>query len=249
MTDGTNILIPRFPSSGSQAGNVYASLRAGILSGVFLPGRKMKVVELAKQLEVSPGAVREALSRLVPEGLVLFREQRGFSVAPVSVEDLDDLTQLRCDMTELAVRRSLANGGAEWEASVLAAAHHLRRTPKSLADGTHNPEWTERHNRFHETVTSACNSQHLLTILGQLQRQSERYRALSAHIVTSRDVDAEHQALVDAALDRDADQLVRLTNEHFRKTALIIRGAFSTVEDSGTSSGSRPETSVSLIKS
>ena len=60
----------------NQTSKVYEAIRSDILSGRLVPEKKLKVQELAVELDVSPGAVREALSRLVPEQLVVSRDQR-----------------------------------------------------------------------------------------------------------------------------------------------------------------------------
>src|SRR3546814_9410187 len=63
-----------------------------------MPNKKLKVHELALSLGISPGAVREALFRLVSEHLVETRDQRGFAVTPVSITDLQELTDPSCDI-------------------------------------------------------------------------------------------------------------------------------------------------------
>lgn len=210
----------------SQTSAAHARLKAEILAGLRPPGEKLKINDLAQEFGVSPGAVREALSRLVPEGLVVFRDQRGCTVAPLSLDDLEDLTQLRCDVEEIALRRSVAAGHAGWEANVLVAAHRLRRTPKMTETGV-NPEWRVQHENFHAALVAACGSPRLLALRAQLHQQSERYRMLSVLIDGERDIDAEHQGLVDAALDRDADELVRRAVVHFRVTTSLIRDGSS----------------------
>jgi len=212
-------------STPSQTTAAYTRLRQDILSGRFVPGHKLKIAELATKLEVSPGAIREALSRLVPENLVVSRDQKGFVVAPLSIEDLEDLTELRCEIETIALRRSVARGEVAWEAAVLASAHRLRKTSMVADDGALSPEWVERHAAFHAALVGACGSQRLLDLHNQLYEQSERYRGLTMHVDSSRPVEDEHQGLVDAALDRDADRLVALAVAHFRQTTSLIVGA------------------------
>ena len=81
---------------------VQERLRADILSTRLLPGQKLHIAGLAKQFSVSLAAVREALSRLVADGLVQASDQRGFRVSPVSPADLRDVTQTRIDIEGLA---------------------------------------------------------------------------------------------------------------------------------------------------
>ena len=84
-------------------------------------GQKLHIAGLAKQFSVSLAAVREALSRLVADGLVQASDQRGFRVSPVSLADLDDVTQTRIDIEGLALRRSIERGDQAWLASVKSA--------------------------------------------------------------------------------------------------------------------------------
>jgi GntR family carbon starvation induced transcriptional regulator len=209
----------------SQSSMAHQRLKGELLTGVRVPGEKLKITEIAQELGVSPGAVREALSRLVPEGLVVLRDQKGFVVAPLSMDDLDDLTRLRSDIEEIGLRRSVSVGDAEWEGTVLAAAHRLRRT---VRQDPHAQDWTTQHEKFHAALVSACGSPRLLALRAQLHQQSERYRKLSARIESDRDIDAEHQSIVDAALDRDADELVRRVRGHFQHTTSLIKEGFAT---------------------
>jgi len=200
----------------------YEALRADILNGRHVPGKKLKIQELAEEFGVSPGAVREALSRLVPEQLVVSRDQRGFLVAPLSIADLADLTDLRCEIESLALRRSVALGDVNWEAGILAAEHRLRS--KVAAVGTEDPKlkWRQNHAAFHSALVSACGSRRLLGLHAQLYEQSERYRGLMFQVGLERNVDDEHHRIVEFALARDADALVRATVDHLRTTTQLI---------------------------
>src|ERR1700731_5490431 len=76
----------------------YEGLRADLLACRIRPGSRLKIQELCDRCSVSLGAVREALSRLTSEGLVVSEPQRGFRAAPVSVADLQDLTMVRIEV-------------------------------------------------------------------------------------------------------------------------------------------------------
>ena len=207
----------------SQTSTAYARLRADILAGRFAPGDKLKIADLGLSLSVNSSAVREALSRLVSDQLVVSRDQKGFVVAPLSIEDLEDLTDLRCDIEAVALRRSVKRGHDDWEGALLGAAHRLRRTPmKSAENASLTEQWTARHAAFHAALVAACGSRRLLKLHAQLYEQSERYRGLSVYVEGDRDVAGEHDTLVDAAMERDADRLVELTLAHFRRTSALI---------------------------
>jgi len=214
----------------SQAGVAYEAIRGDIISGRHIPGKKLKIQELAGDLKVSPGAVREALSRLVPEQLVESWDQRGFSVAPLSITDLADLTDLRCEIETIALRRSLARGDLIWEGNVLAAAHRVGATPLPAPGrpAAESRAWVSAHAAFHHALIAACDSRRLLALHEQLFEQSERYRGLSIQTESKRDVTAEHQGMVVLALARDVDGLVDAVTAHLRATTeLIVDGARS----------------------
>jgi DNA-binding GntR family transcriptional regulator len=211
----------------SQTSLAYEVIRSDILNGRHLPERKLKIQELAAELDVSPGAVREALSRLVPEQLVVSRDQRGFVVAPLSIADLVDLTDLRCEIEAVALRRSVERGDLNWEANILAAEHRLRGQVVVVGadEPKLNPVWVKTHAAFHTALVAACGSRRLLALHAQLYEQSERYRGLSLHVEAPRNVTDEHADIVGYALARDADALIRTTVEHLRKTTDLIVAA------------------------
>jgi DNA-binding GntR family transcriptional regulator len=204
---------------------VYRQVRSDVIAGRLQPGERLKISELSGALEVSLGAVREALSRLTSEGLVLAEPQRGFRVAPISIADLRDLTMVRVEIEGLCLRRAIACGDVAWESGIVAALHGLSRTPgrsEGEASGL-SDAWLAAHAAFHRALVSACDSPWLLRLQETLYAQSERYRCLSLSASDKgRDVDGEHRDIVDAVLDRAPDIAVALLAAHFEKTSSIL---------------------------
>jgi len=205
---------------------VLERLRADILSTKLVPGQKLHIAGLAKQFAVSLAAVREALSRLVADGLVQASDQRGFRVSPVSPADLEDVTRTRVDIEGLALRRSIERGDQAWLASVETAFAALGAVPQRLPDrpADLNAVWLDRHRIFHRTLVNACGSPWLLGFRDILHEQSERYRSLSVRRESGkiRDVDAEHAAIVRAVIRRDADAAVAALSQHFLTTMHLV---------------------------
>jgi DNA-binding GntR family transcriptional regulator len=205
---------------------VLERLRTDILSTKLVPGQKLHIAGLAKQFGVSLAAVREALSRLVADGLVQASDQRGFRVSPVSSADLADVTQTRIDIESLALRRSIERGDAAWLAAVEKAFVALNDVPYRHPDDphSHNETWIARHRVFHRALVNACGSQWLLGFRDELHEQSERYRRLSVRRETGtiRDVESEHAAIVHAVLRRDADAAVTALAQHFMTTLRLV---------------------------
>lgn len=210
--------------------NAYSQLRADLLACRLAPGQKLKIDELCQRLSAGSSAVREALSRLASEGLVLTEPQRGFRVMPLDLDELRDLTNTRCQIEALCLRDSIAHGDVEWETSLIAAQHRLSRTPVQADRDAkcYSEAFAAAHTMFHEALVGACASRWLLHVRQLLSTQQERYRWLSRPLAKGeRNLDREHSAIARAALDRDADAAVALLTEHLQKTASIILDAMA----------------------
>ncbi len=197
---------------------VYAQLRADVLSGDHRPGSKMRLVELATRYGCSMTVVREALNRLVEQGLVHAEPQHGFRVITLSVEDLDDLVEARCQIEGTALHLAIEHGDLAWESAIVAAHHALSRTTELGAGDARQPDdWVHAHRRFHEALLDSCPNRRLRAIASSLRASAELYRQSSAN--STRDVAGEHEQLMDAALARQADRAVGLLTDHLRATA------------------------------
>jgi GntR family transcriptional regulator, carbon starvation induced regulator len=212
----------------TQSSALVERVRTDIVAGSLAPGSRLKLPDLAERYQSGVNPLREALARLSASGLVLLEDQKGFRVAPVSREDLLDLTRVRTDIECLALRRSIAEGDVEWEARVIAAHHRLSRmsltapgNPKRLSDA-----WETIHQDFHLALISGCRSRWLIHFHNLLAEQSARYRRLAISFADSkRDVAAEHAEIVKTVLARNADRACELIRGHFSRTTEIVLGA------------------------
>ncbi len=205
--------------SGSQASFAYDLIRADILRGRHVPNKKLKVHGLASELGISPGAVREALFRLVSEQLVEAREQRGFAVTPISIAELQELTDLRCEIEAIACRRSVERGGLDWEGGLVAAHYRLRTVAGRMTeDDTVSLDYLSAHASFHEALAAAAGNARLLALRADLYEQYQRFRAFFAHLAGNRNLMADHDMLTELALARNAESVVRAMVEHLSST-------------------------------
>ena len=201
-------------------------LRADILSGRLEPGQRLRTKDLQARYGLGLSPLRESLQRLSAEGMVVNDEQRGFAVAPVSVDELKDLTLARTSLESIMLPMAIAQGNADWEAEIVAAFHRLSRTPLPVdpAAEADARQWELRHRAFHHALVAGCNSPWLLRLHGQLVDQSERYRKIrilhhQKQGAQVRDVNAEHQAVMDAVLRRDAARASELMTRHLQATS------------------------------
>jgi DNA-binding GntR family transcriptional regulator len=217
---------PAAPGVATRATSVYDQLRTDLLDGTMAPGSKLAIEALAERYSTSPTPLREALNRLVSDGLVERREQRGFVVPPIGIDDLLEITRTRCWLEEIALRQSIAARDTGWEEALVLAHHRLARTPRSLS-AQHfedNPQWEPLHRAFHRALIGGCDSRWLIGFCEQLADQHHRYRRLSApRAFATRGVKGEHEQLMAAAVDGRADEAVSLLRKHYERTAQIIR--------------------------
>lgn len=204
----------------------YASLRREILEGALEPGAKLRTEELRQRYGIGASTVRESLTRLLGEALVTAEGQRGFRVAPISLDDFSDLTHVRKMIETEALRQSILAGDEAWESRVVAAYYRLskveeriREEPQAVA-----PHFEERNREFHLALISACPSARLHRIYAMLYQQSERYRRVALiNRARARDVHAEHKAIFEAVLARDVEQACALIGEHIDRTLTVLR--------------------------
>ena len=202
------------------------ALREDILSGELTPDTRLRMSMLRERYDIGASPLREALSRLVADNLVVSRKRRGFVVAPVSLADFRDLTNLRKLLEKEALSLSLTNGDDEWEARLVAAFHQLNRVQDRFDSSNRETvmAWEVQNQAFHDALVSACDSTWLLRTRTTAYVCSERYRRLCLSITSiSRDVKQEHQQLLDMALARDIDAIKFLISSHLEATFQKVR--------------------------
>lgn len=207
--------------------SVYSRLREDILNVTLKPNAKLRIRELCERYEVGLSPMREALSRLASEGLVVQTAQRGFTVASFSVQELVELVRTKKWLNEIGVRESITHGDAAWEEGVLLAFHRLAKTPRFLDgesdDGSgRNADWNAAHLAFHTSLIDACRSEWLKSFCRTLFTASERYRAVARMKSEPTKRLDEHRQIMEATVNRDADLAVQLLNAHFENTVNLV---------------------------
>ena len=211
--------------SGTRADGLYERLREDIFMARLAPGRRLKFPQLCADYGTSVGPVREALTKLTAERLVTLQPHLGYAVASLSADELTDLTTARVDVETLAFRRSILSGDDRWESEVV-ATHHLLviREREVAATGTRGDSWYLAHEAFHAALLTGCGNRRLVEISQGLRAEAELYRRWAAPFIEENDRDpaAEHRALADAAVTRDADRGADLLRDHIAFTTQML---------------------------
>ncbi|MDR3493522.1 MAG: FCD domain-containing protein [Ancalomicrobiaceae bacterium] len=208
---------------------VLERLRDDIIMGVFQPGQKLRLIELKTRYETGASPLREALSRLSAQQLVTQEVNRGFSVPAISVDELQDISALRRQLESRAVRESVARGDEAWEDELILSHRRLKRLGPAadiVTDGAAPKlvlQWEQQHRQFHVALRAACRSQWTQRFCATLNDQFDRYRRFAR---PSRDIQtrlgAQHDKLLEAALERDADACGQLIDEHMQITGEAV---------------------------
>ena len=218
--------------------SAYQRLRSDIVVGALKAGEPLRLEALRQRYGLSFSPLREALMRLQSERLVLSTALRGFSVAPLSREEIEDATETRILIESEALRRSMQKGDDDWEAGIVAAFHALSLQVERQSRMAGKVETSdlfameERHHHFHRALIARCGSPRLMELAERLYVETQRYRLPNyfggafnkALGKRQRDATAEHRAIMEATLRR-SDEAVGLLAEHYRKTAAIIEAS------------------------
>jgi len=199
--------------------DVLRKMREDILCCVLKPDQKLGFGELRRRYDASVGTLREALSHLVSEGLARTATGRGFRVAPISLDDFLDLSELRVYLETKTLADAIRNGTDGWEAEIVSSYFLLSKLSRPQPDDpvSVKQEWAKRHKRFHAALVATCRSPWSLHFRSELFDQARRYHWLTMIHASSRRKN-EHLAIRDAVLARDVELACSLTEQHIRAT-------------------------------
>ncbi|WP_106752523.1 GntR family transcriptional regulator [Pannonibacter carbonis] len=214
------------PRKETISSRISGQLRSAILRGELEPGSKINLDRLKEQHDTSISPLREAMARLVADGLVLFEDQKGYRVAPVSRGNLEEVTRLRAEFETMALEASIVRGDLDWESDVLRALHQLRHTPRKGNQNPVSPPWDEVHSAFHYALIQSCGMPVLLGFCRITANMQDRYANLyMLGGEDERDVASEHDEIARAATERNAAKATAALKRHILRTgeALALR--------------------------
>ncbi|WP_375459482.1 GntR family transcriptional regulator [uncultured Enterovirga sp.] len=218
---------------------LYTRIRADIVFGRLSPGERLRLDAFSQRYGSSVSTMRELLSRLVSEGLIVAEGQRGFEVAPVSPEEFREIAELRLLIEAHALTQSFSRGDLDWEASVVAAHHKLSVTEAKMLQATGgDPElWKQCDRDFHHALIAACGSRALMATHATVYDKYLRYQMVA--VVFRGEIAArEHGELLDCALSRDAKRANAILHTHIH--SCVDHALAEPNPDWARSKGSRP---------
>lgn len=190
---------------------VFEHLREEILSNRIKPGTELNEQALSRALEVSRGPVREALGLLASEGLVKIVPRRGATVTELTAAEFIDAYQVREALETLAIRLAVER----MDDIALERVHELHESMVQLAKDGEVQAFFDANAAFHQLLVESSGNSRLQEIYRLIMGDMGRYRARSLALRgTLQKSVAEHAAIVDAVLARDADRAAALMADH-----------------------------------
>ena len=225
-----------------QVDRVEADIRKRILSGGLQPNSPLRISHLSRMSSTGATPVREALSRLLSEGLVQWTPYRGFRVSPISRDDLLDIVTARTTVEVAALGLAMEKGDDRWEASIVGAHYRSNRLLNAQDSHAMLNELETAHHELHMALIQACGSPRLQKLAARLSLQHTRYLHLAltrpecnqidmVAVFTNAPRGAEavanilrdsHQELVEAVLSRQVKHAQELLCDHLSQILILL---------------------------
>ena len=219
--DAMHVIANGFVDDGkiTIASQLVDKLREAIVSGQLEAGTKINLGAARNLFQVSLSPLREALARLISDGLVTFEDNRGYRVAPMSSADLEEITTLRLEFEIFALREAIRLGDSAWEGEVIRVLHRLKKEHRDAKQPETLEAWEQIHRQFHLTLISGCGKPHLMNFCSVLLNLNDRYRRTFLRATSGdRNVAFEHSEIAHAAVARDVEYACLKLQDHIRRT-------------------------------
>jgi DNA-binding GntR family transcriptional regulator len=198
-------------ASESAAVRIASVLRGEILHGDLAPGSKLAQVALADRFGVSRIPVRDALAVLTGEGLVQPLTNATAVVTRMSIEELQELYDLRELIEPRTTEIAVPNVG---RADVI----YMQKQLAVMDNAKDARTWLAANTEFHAAVYRRANRPRTIELIEQLRRQTDRYVFLHLEVIgRTGHIGSEHQDILDAVERGDAASTAELTRAHLAK--------------------------------
>jgi len=211
---------------------ISEKLRDDICSLTLRPNLKLTSQSLVERFAIGQSPIREALSTLTGEGLVVRESRRGFRVLPMSLNDFDQLTSTRLVMETSLLRWALTSPSSDWAFTLKEALNTMILDNHKVGDTRPvDRHWEKCHRHFHFSLINAYASPYYLEFCQRIYNFYDRYRTLGIPRRAFLAVTAEdHREISDSALSLDITKATNILVRHLDDTSNAIR---SNIEMSG----------------
>lgn len=214
-----------FSTHRTLAQEVEAYLGQMIIEGQLEPGVRLIPEELAKELKVSKSPVREAITLLEKEELVVRQARLGFFVADIDLRDIEEIYPIRATLNSLMVKFILEAGYSD---QFIPTLKDIVRKKKELCDQNDIPAFFAQNVRFYEFLKESCPNKHLCNLINQLGRKVLRFRYIvHSQPGHSRRTTLLHEEFVAALEKRDVEASMAITERIIFLGLSVLRDYFN----------------------
>lgn len=223
--DSTNSAVSSPSKFRTKKDWTYLQLRDWIITGELEPGARLDQERLAEQLSVSRFPLRQALSRLAVEGLVLERDHQSAIVAPIRREDVDDVYAGR----EALEAMLAATAAGRTDSDRVSSIGRILEDQKRAIEAGERPAYNDLDRRFHRAIYLGSGFEHSVELLEGLRSLSDRYVLLYlSDVRRAEKALREHQEIFKAYAEGDTERIERATREHVRNGRDELRRILAT---------------------
>lgn len=195
----------------NEVNRAYTFLRDKTINFGFPPGVRINEVKLASSLKMSRAPVREALNRLVVNGLVKFEPGRGFFCRKLSVREVAELFEIRSDF-ELSAIRAICNKASNDEINLLYEKWKLVEAEESLLSIDSLVDVDES---FHMDLLRLAKNSERIKFMENINERIRFVRQINLETESRRKkFVGEHTKIMRAIIQRDSEKAVSLMNYH-----------------------------------
>ena len=225
------------PARRALADDVYDAVLGLLMDQVIEPGSRASIDGIARQLNVSPTPVREALARLESEGLVVKKALKGYTAAPLL--DSDGLRQL-FEMRRLLEPYATRNAAGELDADTLKQLEDLcdamhRSGQAAQTGGDRFKDYKDFANQdaeFHRIIAEHSGNALLADAIGRLRSHMHQYRIYFKHGVVD-ETSGEHEAVLEALRSGKPASAEKVMLDHITKSYARISASLAEAEKAG----------------
>jgi DNA-binding GntR family transcriptional regulator len=201
---------------------VLSRVKEFIMKGRYVPGQRIVIDTLAKELGVSVTPVREALHHLAAEGLVSVEPRKGFTVKKWEPKEIEDLLYLRMYLEKLATRLFIERA-SERDIEELSM---IVKQMDSAVQSSDLEALTMFNSQFHNKIVQGSGNEELHKIMESLSAKLHRVRILSLSYPGRMEQSCiEHKVIFDAIKERNVISAEKAVEEHIKNvmTTLLKR--------------------------
>lgn len=195
---------------------VYNELLQAIVFGKLKPGSQVTITELAHQLGVSLMPVRQALKTLEAKNLIHIQKNRRMVIRDLSIDDLDEIFQMRIVLEQIAAAEAVKNCSAE-------TIQKLERLLKEMNETDDREVYLMKNQDFHHTIYKSANKPILFKVIQDLWFCISPYMYLYLMRETVKVHDPFHEKLVQGMHNRDSDAVTKWLKLDLLKAAEELR--------------------------